>query len=196
MFASTLYVYSKDGGFYRCSKQACELFIEHCQATYGLEYTILRYGSLYGPRSDSRNAIYRFVREALERRKIEYFGHPTALREYVHVEDAAQSTLDILDPEFINQNVVISGNQPMQVGDLLRMLSEMLGGGIEFEFLPKDQTGHYEITPYSFSPKIGKKLVPRMNIDLGQGILKVAEEIHRELNPGLSSVQDLLLREE
>ena len=84
----------------------------------------------------------------------------------------------------------------MQVGDLLRMLSEMLGGGIEFEFLPKDQTGHYEITPYSFSPKIGKKLVPRMNIDLGQGILKVAEEIHRELNPGLSSVQDLLLREE
>lgn len=196
VFASTLYVYSKDGGFYRCSKQACELFIEHCQATYGQEYTILRYGSLYGPRSDSRNAIYRFVREALEHRKIEYFGHPTALREYVHVEDAAQSSLDILDPEFINQNVVISGNQPMQVGDLLRMLSEMLGGGIEFEFLPKDQTGHYEITPYSFSPKIGKKLVPRMNIDLGQGILKVAEEIHRELNPGLSSVQDLLLREE
>ena len=172
------------------------MFIEHCQATNGLEYTILRYGSLYGPRSDSRNAIYRVVREALEERKIKYFGHPTALREYVHVEDAAQSSLDILDPEFINQNVIISGNQPMQVGDLLRMLAEMLGGGIEFEFLPKDQTGHYEITPYSFSPKIGKKLVPRMNIDLGQGILKVAEEIHQELNPNLSSVQGLLLREE
>jgi len=196
VFASTLYVYSKDGGFYRCSKQACELFIEHCQATFGLEYTILRYGSLYGPRSDRRNAIYRFVREALEHKKINYFGHPTALREYVHVEDAAQSSLDILAPEFANQNVIISGNQPMQVGDLLRMLSEMLGGDIEFEFLDEDETGHYEITPYSFSPKIGKKLVPTMNIDLGQGLLKVAEAVHRELNPELSSVQDLLLKKE
>lgn len=196
VFASTLYVYSKDGGFYRCSKQACELFIEHCQATYGLEYTILRYGSLYGPRSDSRNAIYRFVREALEGKRISYFGHPTALREYVHVEDAAGTTLEILSPEFANQNVIITGNQPMQVGDLLRMLAEMLGGGIEFEFLDKDATGHYEITPYSFSPKIGRKLIPRLNIDLGQGLLKVIEDVHRELNPELSSVQDLLLEKQ
>lgn len=193
VFASTLYVYSKDGGFYRCSKQACELFIEHCQATFGLEYTILRYGSLYGPRSDHRNAIYRFVREALVDRKINYFGHPTALREYVHVEDAAQSSLEILDPEFANQNVIITGNQPMQVGDLLRMLAEMLGGGIEFEFLDKDETGHYEITPYSFSPKMGRKLIPRLNIDLGQGLLKVIEDVHRELNPDLAAVQDILL---
>ncbi|MBQ4133194.1 MAG: NAD-dependent epimerase/dehydratase family protein, partial [Desulfovibrionaceae bacterium] len=196
VFASTLYVYSKDGGFYRCSKQACELFIENCHATYGLDYTILRYGSLYGPRSDHRNAIYRFVREALERKRISYFGHPTALREYVHVEDAATATLEILESEFANQNVIITGNQPMQVGDLLRMLSEMLGGGIEFEFLDKEATGHYEITPYSFSPKIGHKLIPRLNIDLGQGLLRVIEDVHRELNPELSSVQDLLFKKE
>ena len=196
VFASTLYVYSRDGGFYRCSKQACELFIEHCQATYGLEYTILRYGSLYGPRSDSRNAIYRFVREALEGRRISYFGHPTALREYVHVEDAARVTLEILEPQFANQNIIITGNQPMQVGDLLRMLSEMLGGGIEFEFLDEGATGHYEITPYSFSPKIGRKLTPHINIDLGQGLLKVIEDVHRELHPELTGVQDLLLEKE
>ena len=28
IFASSLYVYGKSGGFYRCSKQACELYIE------------------------------------------------------------------------------------------------------------------------------------------------------------------------
>lgn len=195
VYASTLYVYSKDGGFYRCSKQACELFIEHCQATYGLDYTILRYGSLYGPRSDSRNAIYRFVREALTDKKINYFGHPTALREYVHVEDAALCSVEILEPEFANENVILTGNQPMRVNDVLKMISEMLGGDIEFEFLSEDQTGHYEITPYSFSPKIGKKMIPRLNIDLGQGILKVIEDVHRELNPDLATVQDILLKE-
>lgn len=67
VFASTLYVYGKSGGFYRCSKQACELYIENYHDMFGLEYTILRYGSLYGPRADRRNAINRFVAEALEK---------------------------------------------------------------------------------------------------------------------------------
>ena len=196
VYASTLYVYSKDGGFYRCSKQACELFIEHCQATYGLDYTILRYGSLYGPRSDNRNAIYRFVREALETKKINYYGHPTALREYVHVEDAALTSVEILGPEFANQNIIITGNQPMRVNDVLKMISEMLGGDIEFKYLREGQTGHYEVTPYSFSPKIGKKIIPRLNTDLGQGILKVIEDVHQELNPNLSTVQDILLKKD
>ena len=196
VYASTLYVYSKDGGFYRCSKQACELFIEHCQVTYGLDYTVLRYGSLYGPRSDNRNAIYRFVREALEHKKINYYGHPTALREYVHVEDAALTSVEILGPEFANQNIIITGNQPMRVNDVLKMISEMLGGDIEFKYLREGQTGHYEVTPYSFSPKIGKKIIPRLNTDLGQGILKVIEDVHQELNPNLSTVQDILLKKD
>ena len=65
VFASSLYVYGKSGGFYRCSKQACEIYIENYQAMHKLPYTILRYGSLYGPRADRRNAIHRFVYEAL-----------------------------------------------------------------------------------------------------------------------------------
>ena len=124
VFASTLYVYGKSGGFYRCSKQACELYIENYHDMFGLEYTILRYGSLYGPRADRRNAINRFVAEALEKGTITYYGAPTALREYIHVEDAALSTVEILGPEYANQNIVLTGNQPMQVGDLFRMIEE------------------------------------------------------------------------
>ena len=84
VFASSVYVYSSSGGFYRCSKQACETYIENFKEAYGLEYTILRYGSLYGPRADHRNAIYRFVQEAMEKGSITYYGDPQALREYIH----------------------------------------------------------------------------------------------------------------
>src|SRR5690625_6572915 len=65
VFASTVYVYSREGGFYRCSKQACENYIEEFRCMYGLNYTILRYGSLYGPRADESNGIYRLLKEAL-----------------------------------------------------------------------------------------------------------------------------------
>ena len=187
VFASSLYVYGKSGGFYRCSKQACELYIENYQAMHNLPYTILRYGSLYGPRSDRRNAINRFVYEALDKGAITYYGAPTALREYIHVEDAALSTVEILGPEYANQNIVLTGNQPMQVGDLFRMIEEMLGKPIEIKYQHDPNSGHYQVTPYAFMPKVGRKLVPPLTVDLGQGVLRVMEEEHKEIHPELSA---------
>ena len=46
VYASTIYVYSESGSFYRCSKNACELYLETYQKQYGLDYTVLRYGNL------------------------------------------------------------------------------------------------------------------------------------------------------
>jgi UDP-glucose 4-epimerase len=40
MFASTIYVYSELGSFYRVSKQACEKIIEEYQREFGLDFTI------------------------------------------------------------------------------------------------------------------------------------------------------------
>ena len=187
IFASSLYVYGKSGGFYRCSKQSCELYIENYQAMHGLPYTILRYGSLYGPRADRRNAIHRFVCEALEKGAITYYGAPTALREYVHVEDAAASTLAVLGEEFINENIIVSGNQPMRVGDLFKMIGEMLGKELDVRFQKDPNSGHYQITPYAFMPRVGKKLTPPLTVDLGQGILRVMEEVHQELHPDMDT---------
>lgn len=187
IFASSLYVYGKSGGFYRCSKQACELYIENYQAMHNLSYTILRYGSLYGPRADRRNAIHRFVSEALETGSITYYGAPTALREYVHAEDAAVATLAVLDESFRNENIIIAGNQPMRVGDLFKMIGEMLGKDLNIVFQEDPNSGHYQITPYAFMPKVGKKLTPALTVDLGQGILRVMEDVHKELHPELHS---------
>ncbi len=185
VFASSLYVYGKSGGFYRCSKQACELYIENYRAVHGLEYTILRYGSLYGPRADRRNAIYRFVCEAMESGVITYYGPPTALREYIHVEDAALCTVEVLGPDYADRNIVLTGNRPMQVGDLFRMIGEMLGKELHITFLNDPDSGHYQITPYAFMPRVGHKMTPRLSTDLGQGVLKVMEDVHRELYPDL-----------
>ncbi len=193
VFASTLYVYGKSGGFYRCSKQACELYIENYRDMFGLEYTILRYGSLYGPRADRRNAINRFVAEALEKGEITYYGAPTALREYIHVEDAALSTVEILKPEYANQNIVLTGDQPMQVGDLFRMIGEMLGREIKINYQHDPNSGHYQITPYAFMPKVGRKMTPHLSTELGQGVLKVMEEIHQELHPDLKELGGYLM---
>lgn len=194
IFASSLYVYGKSGGFYRCSKQASEIYIENYQAMHGLPYTILRYGSLYGPRADRRNAIERFVYEALTKGSITYYGSEDALREYVHVDDASTATLEILKPEFENQNIIISGNQPMRVGNLFKMIGEMMGKELKIEYQNDPNSGHYQITPYSFMPKIGRKLTPPLTVDLGQGILRVMEAEHRALHKELQQEGGLFIQ--
>jgi len=84
IYASTVYVHSREGGFYRCSKQASESYVEEYQKTYGLNYTILRYGSLYGPRADETNGLYRVVKLALDNGIVRYEGDVDSMREYIH----------------------------------------------------------------------------------------------------------------
>lgn len=177
VYASTVYVYSREGGFYRCSKQAAEHYVEEYQRAFGLDYTILRYGSLYGPRADVGNGLLRIVRQALESGVVRYQGSPDALREYIHVEDAAQASVAALGDEFRNQSVVLTGQEPMRVVDLLKMLAEILGKPDAVEFIPGEQTGHYVRTPYAYQPKLGRKYVPPMHVDLGQGLLQLIDEV-------------------
>lgn len=178
VYASTVYVYSREGGFYRSSKQSAEHFVEEYQQSYGLDYTILRYGSLYGPRSDEHNGLWRIVRGAIESGEIRYQGSADALREYIHVDDAAVASVHALGDEFRNEHVVLTGQEPMRVVDLLGMVAEILGldpTSVEVDETP--QAGHYVRTPYAYMPRPARKYVPAMHVDLGQGLLQLIDEV-------------------
>ncbi|TGM53989.1 NAD(P)-dependent oxidoreductase [Leptospira biflexa] len=177
IYASTVYVFSREGGFYRCSKQSSEAYIEEYQKSFNLDYTILRYGSLYGPRSDEANGLFRIVKSALETGKITYEGSADSLREYIHVEDAARASVVAMGEEFRNQSVVLTGQEPMKVIELLKMLAEILGRPDSVSFNEGDQVGHYVRTPYAYQPKLGRKYIPPMHVDLGQGLLQLIEEV-------------------
>lgn len=177
IYASTVYVYSRDGGFYRCSKQASEHYVEEYQSAYGLDFTILRYGSLYGPRANNANGLYRIVKQALDEGVLKYQGSPDSLRQYIHVEDAARASVVALGADFINQSVTLTGPEAMRVSDLLETLAEILGLRNAVEYIKGDQSGHYVRTPYAYQPKLGRKYVASMHIDLGQGLLQLIEDI-------------------
>lgn len=178
VYASTIYVYSQKGGFYRCSKQAAEIYIEEYQRRYGLNFTILRYGTLYGPRADERNSIFRYLKQALEKRRIVCQGNGEELREYIHVSDAARLTVDILHEEYQNCHIIITGHYPMKFKEMLLMIGEILGGNIIIDFIGDESGDHYTLTPYSFVPKIGHKLVNHRYLDMGQGLLECLHEMY------------------
>jgi UDP-glucose 4-epimerase len=184
LFASTAYVYSREGGFYRCSKQACESYIEEYARTFGLRYTVIRYGSLYGPRADASNGVYRLLRTAMTEGRLAYSGAPDDIREYIHVEDAAKLSADVLDAAFEGQHVTLTGASPTRAADLFTMFQEILGRRIEIDYRHTSGpgSGHYAVTPYAYTPRPGKKLVTTHYVDMGQGLLGMIEDIHREID--------------
>ena len=182
VFASSIYVYSESGSFYRASKQAAERFTETYHERYGLDYSILRYGSLYGRRSDKRNGIYRMLHEAVAHHSITYKGSGDAMREYIHVEDAARMSVQILAPEFANRHMILTGQERLRIKDVITMISEILPWPVELHFDEANTVHHYEITPYAFQPRVGRKLVLNEHVDLGQGILDCLREIHQDLH--------------
>jgi UDP-glucose 4-epimerase len=186
MFASTAYVYSREGGFYRCSKQACESYIEEYARSFGLRYTILRYGSLYGPRADAANGVYRLLRTAMTEGQIHYTGGPDDIREYIHVEDAAAMSADVLAPEFEGQHVLLTGHNRTRAAELFTMFEEILGRRVvvDYKRVEGEGSGHYAVTPYAYTPRPGKKLVTNSYVDMGQGLLRMVEEIHHDLERG------------
>ena len=193
IFASSVYVYSESGSFYRASKQASERFVEVYQERYDLPYTILRYGSLYGRRADRRNAIYRFLTQAMHNNRIYYDGRKEAMREYIHVRDAARLSVKILDDEYRNRHIILTGQERMQVNQLMQMITEIMRTGVKVEYGEKDLDSHYIMTPYAFHPKVGHKLVTNDYVDLGQGLLDCIAELHEEYHKGQLLTDDWLI---
>lgn len=182
IYASSVYVYSQNGSFYKASKQCAEILIEAFHEEFGLDYSIVRYGSLYGPRANNFNFIKNAIREALTSNSISRIGDGSEIRDYIHALDAAVATVDQIKNEESKDYLMITGNQTMRVNELLEMIKEMLKNDTKIEYLPGNLEGHYFITPYFFKPRTAKKVVLNQYHDIGQGILECIHEVHDELN--------------
>tara|TARA_B110000003_G_scaffold272907_1_gene309682 strand:+ start:1181 stop:2068 length:888 start_codon:yes stop_codon:yes gene_type:complete len=180
MYASTAYVYSNQGSFYRVSKQSAESIIEEYSKEYGINYTFLRYGSLYGKRSQSWNGIKKFLTQIMQYGLIDYSGNGKEIREYINVEDAAKISVNLIQDKYINQALMVTGQQVIRVNDLFEMIFEILGKDFSVNYSQSFREDHYGNTPYRYTPKNAKKIVPSEFVDLGQGLLDVIEEINTE----------------
>ena len=176
IFGSTMYVSGQHGSFYRCSKSACEDYIKEYRYRYNLKYTILRFGSLYGPGSNEENGLYRIVLGAINNKKVIYYGDLNAHREYIHVDDAAKASSDCLK-RFDNKIINITGNQSLKVTDLLEIVREILNIKNKIKVINKKQKGHYTMVPHNYDEPLVMKYSINPFVDLGEGIKSLIKYI-------------------
>jgi len=181
VYASSAYVFSRKGGFYGVSKKSSEMIIEEYSRQYEIDFVVIRYGSVYGERADKSNRIFRLLYEALTTNKIIFPGDGKEEREYIHARDAAKLSVDVLSEEYSGKRIILTGIERLTYSELLEFIKEMMNGQIDIEYLNDDYKGHYTLTPYSFSPTAGVKLVNNPSIDFGQGVLECLDKIYHDI---------------
>jgi len=78
---------------YGVAKLTGERYCEAYHRTYGIEYVVLRYFNVYGPRQDDRFVIPRFIRAALRGAPLLLYGDGNQIRDFTFVKDAVQLTV-------------------------------------------------------------------------------------------------------
>ena len=182
IYASTIYVNSVSGGFYRTSKKATEDYINEYSRIYDFNYKILRFGSVYGERSDYSNGVKRIITDAISTGKVSYYGNKNYIREYIHVSDAAKACSDLLNKKYKNKYINITGKRKIKVKFLLKLIARLLKIKKSVEFRNEMFTGHYTTTPYTYKQKIGKKFNFKSLTNFGRSIEKLVSEIKKEKN--------------
>ncbi|MCZ2443747.1 MAG: NAD(P)-dependent oxidoreductase [Flavobacteriales bacterium] len=181
VYASSAYALNEKGSFYGISKLTSEKNVREYHKRYGLNYTILRYGSVYSEKDFENNYIFHIVKEAWLKGTIFHSGDGEEIREYIHASDAARLSVDVIEkPEYLNENLMLTGVERMRRLDLFQMIKEILGGKLNIHLEKDGYQHHYKTTPYAFQPESSRKLVANPYIDMGQGILACIHTIQQE----------------
>ena len=179
--ASTVYVYSDKGSFYRISKHTAELLVEEYAAKFDINFVILRYGSLYGGRAQKWNGLRKYVEEVITQGQVTLKTNGDSKREYIHALDAARMSVDILADRYNSKSILLTGTQAITAKELVKMIGEVLNKSVEFKFT--DKVGdNYELTPYKYLPRTAIKLTSNEFVDFGQGILEVIHSVSSEMD--------------
>jgi nucleoside-diphosphate-sugar epimerase len=118
---------------YAASKKGAEVLCHTFHFLYGVDVTVLRYFTVYGPAGRPDMSVFRFIQRIREGRAIRVYGDGSMSRDFTYVDDIARGTVAALAPlgyEIVN----LGGNRPHEVRDLIRMIEDRLGRSAEIEF--------------------------------------------------------------
>ena len=120
---------------YAASKKAAEALVYTYHHLYGLDTTVLRYFTVYGPAGRPDMSVLNFVRAMAEGKPITVFGDGRQERDFTYIDDIAGGTVAALKPlghEIIN----LGGDRPVVLADVIAMIEECLEKKARIEYAP------------------------------------------------------------
>lgn len=127
---------------YAASKKAAETIAYTYHYLYGIDISVCRYFTVYGPAGRPDMSIFRFIKWIMEDAPLEIFGDGSQSRDFTYVDDIARGTIKALKPvgyEIIN----LGNNHPEKLSRAIQLIEQYTGKQAKFvykEFHKADMT--------------------------------------------------------
>jgi UDP-glucose 4-epimerase len=127
---------------YGVSKLACEQYVKAYNRAYGLDYCILRYFNVYGPRQSEDFIVSRFVSLALKNEPLTIFGDGSQIRCFTYVSDIANGTRIAIQSSKARNEIINLGDdrQPVTVNSLAETIKELTLSRSTIRHVPLETT--------------------------------------------------------
>lgn len=125
---------------YGLTKYIGEEYIYLYNRLYNLEYVIVRYGNVYGPRQDPKGeagVISIFIGKMMEGKDPVIFGDGKQTRDYVYVRDVAEANLLALTTKNKNKAYNIGTGKETNVNQIFIALKEAMFDYLKKEFIAR-----------------------------------------------------------
>jgi UDP-glucuronate 4-epimerase len=157
---------------YAASKGAAEMLCHSYHHLHGIDVTVLRYFTVYGPAGRPDMSVFRFVQWISEDRPVIIYGNGNQERDFTYVEDIARGTILGLRPlgfEVIN----LGSDRPVRLLEVVSNLEGLLGKKAKIEW-HDPAPGDVRATWASIE-KAGSLLSWEPSSSLSQGLLSCVE---------------------
>jgi UDP-glucose 4-epimerase len=165
---------------YGTSKFAFEQYLGTFRRTFGLDYTVLRYANVYGPRQDfyaeEGRVIAIFASRMLEGKPVTIDGTGEQSRDMIHVGDVATANLAALESGSAGTFHVSTG-LPVSINDLFRKLALLTDYRLEPAYGPARKGDVYRIALDNGRARAHLGWEPRVSLEEG---LSVTVEYFRQ----------------
>ncbi len=121
---------------YAASKKGAEVTSYTYHYLYGIDVTVLRYFTVYGPIGRPDMSIFRFIKWIDEGNPITVFGDGTQSRDFTYVDDIAEGTVKALETETGYEIINLGGNKPHQLNYVIKLIEKYLGKKAEVIYKP------------------------------------------------------------
>jgi UDP-glucuronate 4-epimerase len=111
---------------YAASKKGAEAMTHAYHYLYGIDVTVVRFFTVYGPAGRPDMSIFRFIRWIIEGEPIQMFGDGSQSRGFTYIDDIARGVVQALKPvgyEIVN----LGGHENITMNELVAMIARQVG---------------------------------------------------------------------
>ncbi len=112
---------------YAASKKAAEVASYTYHYMYGIDVTVLRYFTVYGPSGRPDMSIFRFIKWIDEGTPLEIFGDGTQSRDFTYIDDIAEGTVSAARIKTGYEIINLGNNSPHDLNRIISLIEDCLG---------------------------------------------------------------------